>query len=97
MLASSPSCLPPPPPSRRHGCFATQGTRRRALEEVRPRTSLQSGRNKLELIAGQINAELFSLTYGALVVQLIKDYEDYGEVNTQLEKMYAGQHVEGSS
>ncbi|SGY68535.1 BQ5605_C004g02895 [Microbotryum silenes-dioicae] len=31
----------------------------------------------------QINAELFSLTYGALVVQLIKDYEDYQQVNTQ--------------
>jgi Transport protein particle (TRAPP) component len=33
------------------------------------------------------NAELFALTYGALVVQLIQDYEDYAEVNTQLEKM----------
>lgn len=33
------------------------------------------------------NAELFSFTYGALVVQLIKDYEDYVEVNKQLEKM----------
>lgn len=33
------------------------------------------------------NAELFSLTYGALVVQLIKDYEDYEEVNKQLDKM----------
>jgi hypothetical protein len=47
------------------------------------------------------NAELFTLTYGALVVQLIKvrlgvphlhhltvqDYEDYAEVNKQLEKM----------
>lgn len=33
------------------------------------------------------NAELFTLTYGALVVQLVKDYEDYEEVNTQLEKM----------
>jgi hypothetical protein len=33
------------------------------------------------------NAELFTLTYGALVVQLIKDYEDYSEVNRQLEKM----------
>lgn len=33
------------------------------------------------------NAELFTLTYGALVIQLIKDYEDYGEVNKQLEKM----------
>jgi hypothetical protein len=30
---------------------------------------------------------LFALTYGALVVQLIKDYEDYDEVNKQLDKM----------
>jgi len=35
----------------------------------------------------KINAELFTLTYGALVVQLIQDYEDYAEVNKQLEKM----------
>ncbi|EDR14903.1 transport protein particle complex subunit [Laccaria bicolor S238N-H82] len=35
----------------------------------------------------KINAELFALTYGALVVQLIQDYEDYDEVNNQLEKM----------
>ncbi|KIJ41281.1 hypothetical protein M422DRAFT_172568 [Sphaerobolus stellatus SS14] len=35
----------------------------------------------------KINAELFTLTYGALVVQLIQDYEDYSAVNTQLEKM----------
>ncbi|KAI0030376.1 NO signaling/Golgi transport ligand-binding domain-containing protein [Vararia minispora EC-137] len=35
----------------------------------------------------KINAELFAMTYGALVVQLIQDYEDYAEVNTQLEKM----------
>jgi hypothetical protein len=34
------------------------------------------------------NAELFVLTYGALVVQLVKDYEDYEEVNKQLERMY---------
>ncbi len=27
------------------------------------------------------------MTYGALVVQLIQDYEDYAEVNKQLEKM----------
>lgn len=27
------------------------------------------------------------MTYGALVVQLIQDYEDYEEVNKQLEKM----------
>ncbi|EIM89865.1 TRAPP I complex [Stereum hirsutum FP-91666 SS1] len=35
----------------------------------------------------KINAELFALTYGALVIQLIQDYEDYAEVNKQLEKM----------
>jgi len=35
----------------------------------------------------KINAELFTLTYGALVVQLIQDYEEYGEVNKQLERM----------
>jgi len=35
----------------------------------------------------KINAELFALTYGALVVQLIQDYEDYSEVNQQLERM----------
>jgi len=35
----------------------------------------------------KVNAELFALTYGALVVQLIQDYEDYNEVNKQLEKM----------
>ncbi|KAF9515987.1 hypothetical protein BS47DRAFT_1376100 [Hydnum rufescens UP504] len=35
----------------------------------------------------KINAELFAFTYGALVVQLIQDYEDYAEVNKQLELM----------
>jgi trafficking protein particle complex subunit 3 len=40
-------------------------------------------KNKTE----KVNAELFALTYGALVVQLIKDYEDYEEVNKQLDKM----------
>lgn len=29
------------------------------------------------------------MAYGSLVVQLIQDYEDYAEVNKQLEKMYA--------
>ncbi|KDN37811.1 TRAPP I complex [Tilletiaria anomala UBC 951] len=40
-------------------------------------------KNKTE----KVNAELFTLTYGSLVVQLIKDYEDFAEVNKQLEKM----------
>lgn len=34
------------------------------------------------------NSEIFTLTYGALVVQLIKDYEDYSAVNVQLDRMY---------
>lgn len=33
------------------------------------------------------NAELFTLTYGAMVTQLVKDYEDIEEVNAQLDKM----------
>ncbi|UZJ51659.1 hypothetical protein CBS101457_000979 [Exobasidium rhododendri] len=43
----------------------------------------ESWKNRTE----KVNAELFTLTYGALVVQLIKDYEDYDEVNKQLDKM----------
>ncbi|XP_069140005.1 trafficking protein particle complex subunit 3-like [Argopecten irradians] len=35
----------------------------------------------------KVNGELFTLTYGALVSQLLKDYEDDDEVNKQLEKM----------
>lgn len=35
----------------------------------------------------KVNAELFALTYGAIVTQLLKDYENVEEVNTQLEKM----------
>jgi len=34
------------------------------------------------------NAELFNLTYGAMIMQLIRDYEDVQDVNQQLEKMY---------
>uniref|UniRef100_A0A673LJS2 Trafficking protein particle complex 3 n=1 Tax=Sinocyclocheilus rhinocerous TaxID=307959 RepID=A0A673LJS2_9TELE len=33
------------------------------------------------------NSELFTLTYGALVTQLCKDYENDEEVNKQLDKM----------
>lgn len=35
----------------------------------------------------KINSELFSLTYGAIVTQLIKDYEEVDATNAQLEKM----------
>ena len=33
------------------------------------------------------NSELFSLTYGAIVTQLLKDYEEVDATNAQLEKM----------
>ncbi|XP_008329653.1 trafficking protein particle complex subunit 3 [Cynoglossus semilaevis] len=35
----------------------------------------------------KMNSELFTLTYGALVTQLCKDYENDEEVNKQLDKM----------
>jgi len=35
----------------------------------------------------KVSGELFSLTYGALVAQILKDYENVEEVNRQLEKM----------
>ena len=35
----------------------------------------------------KINSELFSLTYGAIVTQLLKDYEEVDATNVQLEKM----------
>mmetsp|Transcript_24849 Transcript_24849/g.61005 ORF Transcript_24849/g.61005 Transcript_24849/m.61005 type:complete len:187 (+) Transcript_24849:202-762(+) len=38
----------------------------------------------------KMNAEVFTLTYGSMVQQLLKDYEDVGEVNKQLESMGYG-------
>lgn len=35
----------------------------------------------------KVNAELFTLTYGAVVVQLLKDSEDVEQTSMQLEKM----------
>ncbi|KND04072.1 TRAPP complex core subunit BET3 [Spizellomyces punctatus DAOM BR117] len=35
----------------------------------------------------KISAELFTLTYGSVVAQLMKDHENYIEVNKHLEKM----------
>lgn len=45
--------------------------------------SRQTGRGN----DGKIVGELFTLTYGALVTQLIKDYEEDGDVNKQLDKI----------
>ena len=35
----------------------------------------------------KISFELFTLTYGSFVSQLLKDYESVGEVNKQLEQI----------
>lgn len=35
----------------------------------------------------KVSSELFTLTYGAMVAQLVKDYEQDEEVNKQLDKM----------
>ncbi|KAJ4457286.1 putative Trafficking protein particle complex subunit 3 [Paratrimastix pyriformis] len=43
------------------------------------------------LKADKINSEIFSLTYGAMVAQIMKDYEDIEEVNRQLDRM--GQNI----
>ncbi|ONM12509.1 Transport protein particle (TRAPP) component [Zea mays] len=36
----------------------------------------------------RVNAELFTLTYGAIVRQLLTDLEEVEEVNKQLDQMY---------
>ena len=55
---------------------------------VRPFSLCLTASSSKEPLSNQTkNAELFALTYGALVVQLVQDYEDYAEVNKQLEKM----------
>lgn len=35
----------------------------------------------------KVNAELFSLTYGSMVAQIVRDYEEADKINVQLEKM----------
>ena len=45
------------------------------------------------MCAGQQNSELLTITYGALVAQLVEDYEDPAAINEQLEKMCATAQV----
>lgn len=54
-----------------------QGTQRRC--SVAPLTS--------PVLLALQSAEIFTLTYGSMVRQLIADYEDVEEVNKQLDKM----------
>lgn len=48
---------------------------------------LSSQGDELWKRSDKLNAEFFALSYGAMVVQLVKDYEDYAQVNQQLDKM----------
>ncbi|TIC34504.1 putative TRAPP complex component Bet3 [Wallemia mellicola] len=47
----------------------------------------QYGEDQWRAKPDKLNAELFVMTYGALVMQLVQDYEDYGAVNKELDKM----------
>ena len=57
-----------------------------------PRSSTARGRG-VRSLADRLpphprqNAEIFTLTYGSVVRQLVADYEDVEEVNKQLDKM----------
>ncbi|XP_011860522.1 PREDICTED: trafficking protein particle complex subunit 3 [Vollenhovia emeryi] len=44
-------------------------------------------RTGTKLDAKKVNSELFTLTYGSLVAQLLQDYENVEDVNKQLERM----------
>ncbi|XP_075233616.1 blocked early in transport 3 [Lycorma delicatula] len=44
-------------------------------------------RQGTRLDAKKVNSELFTLTYGALVSQLLKDYDNVDDINKQLERM----------
>ena len=46
-------------------------------------------KNRIE----KVNAELFVLTYGSLVAQLVRDCESYQQVNAELDKMYVHSHA----
>jgi trafficking protein particle complex subunit 3 len=51
-----------------------------------PRTYVRVGEAAFKEVE-KANAELFTLTYGSVVRQLLADYEDVEEVNAQLEQM----------
>ena len=73
----APLSSPPPPPRaslRTTGAFPTMADRARFARAG------EAAFNKSE----KISSELFTLTYGAVVMQLVADYEDVREVNAQL-------------
>lgn len=49
--------------------------------------AIRAGKTPQPVAVEQINSELFALTYGSIIRQLLADLEDLGEVNKQLDKM----------
>lgn len=50
-------------------------------------TRSRPSNNLLDKMSKIINTDLFSLTYGSIITQLLNDCEDIGEVNKQLDRM----------
>lgn len=59
----------------------TADRKRTALNTTQPVTAIDNREPLLQ------NAEIFTLTYGSIVKQLIADLEDLEEVNKQLDQM----------
>lgn len=57
------------------------------IESSPLRTSMLNVLQFISSLCAMQSSELFTMTYGALVIQLIKDYQNYAEVNKQLDKM----------
>lgn len=51
------------------------------------KSSFTTSGNTLWSKMPKANAELFALTYGALVTELVRDYDDHDRVNEQLERI----------
>jgi len=51
------------------------------------KSSLSASGHALWSKIPKANAELFALTYGSLVTELIRDYDNHKDVNNQLERM----------
>ncbi|KXS13264.1 TRAPP I complex [Gonapodya prolifera JEL478] len=58
-----------------------------AATTAAPKNYARIGEDLWKSRVDKISAELFTLTYGSLVAQLMRDHQDYAEVNRQLDKM----------
>ena len=68
-----------------------KSSRRASLKNINPRKfsedKIMSRQGTRVTDTKKVSGELFSLTYGALVAQILKDYQNVEDVNKQLEKM----------